>query len=267
MEKHIGSHCKKIDKNLIKCIKKIQKRKGNVIQFFLTNDIFYNDLLVLKKYIQKNGIIGFVHSSYTINIANIWDEYSIWVNLLIKEIKIAHLLGLKGIILHIGKQLKLDKNNAYNNMYSSLLYIHTSTIKYNIKIILETPAGIGTEMCFMLEDFAYFYNKFKINNELKNRIKICIDTCHIFVSGYNISNKKGINLYLNKFDKLIGIDNIYAIHLNDSVYKCGSRKDMHANIGDGYIGKNALLKFAEFFINKQIPIILETPDPQLHIFK
>ncbi len=147
-------------------------------------------------------------------------------------------------------------------MYSSLVYLHNKTKEFkDVKILLETSTGQGTEMCYKLEDLAHFYRKFSSNDnkELKSRIKLCIDTCHIFSAGYNIRDTNGVRNYLEAFDELIGIKYVRLIHLNDSRVDLGDKKDRHANIGKGYIGYTGLKLMFEYFKKLDVPIILETP--------
>ena len=97
----------------------------------------------------------------------------------------------------------------------------------------------------------------KIEN--KSRIGVCLDTCHIFAAGYDISNRSGYNKTFSAFDEIVGLDNLYVIHLNDAKKECGSRVDRHEHLGDGQIGKKGF----ELLVNDDrladIPKILETP--------
>ena len=148
-------------------------------------------------------------------------------------------------------------------MYTSLIYIHNKTKKYkDVLILLETSTGQGTELCWRMEDLAYFYKKFSKNEnkELKDRIKLCVDTCHIFSAGYNIRTKGDVKRYLEAFEELIGIRYIKLIHLNDCKVSIGAQKDRHDNIDKGYIGFTGLKIFFDYFRNLGIPIVLETPD-------
>ena len=139
-------------------------------------------LLKLKRYLDDNNMKIVIHSSYTHNLARDWDEHSWWIKNIELEIKYAHMLGAIGLVIHFGKSLDIPLSQAYNNMYTSLVYLHNVTKEYkDVKIFLETSTGQGTEMCYKLEDLAHFYRKFSsnVNSELKDRIKLCIDTAHI----------------------------------------------------------------------------------------
>lgn len=235
----MGLHVR-IENSLLKTLKSYRLK---VIQFFIKDISSDKTLDEAVKYISKKGIICIIHSSYTINMAIEFDKTNLPVRMLLNEMKIAEKLNIPYIVIHTGKQLALTSAQASNNMYMSLMYVLGQT--NNILILLETPAGQGTEMLSSIEDFARFYSKFK-----NNRIKICIDTCHIFAAGYDILE------YLTKFKSLIGIEELGLVHYNDSMEPQGSRKDRHARPGEGHIGKNKLRKFIEQ-IPSHIPIVLE----------
>lgn len=179
----------------------------------------------------------------------------------------AHKLNAIGIVIHMGKQLDLSITEAYNNMYTSLLYVHNQTKdKFSsVKIFLETSTGQGSELCYKLEDLAYFYKKIlrHKNQSLNDRFRLCLDTCHIFAAGYDLSKESTILLYLEALEELIGIRYVGLIHLNDSKNTQGSHIDRHENIGIGHVGKEGLMIFAKYFKNINVPIILETPDEKL----
>lgn len=225
---------------------KIQKYGGNFAQYM------YNERT---PHISSSSISIVLHASYNINLSSNWDENSWWIVNIINEINYASEIGAYCIVVHFGKKKELSLATAYNNMYSALLYVCNKTKDTNVKIALETTSGQGSEMCSKIEDLAYFYKKF--NNP---RIKICIDTCHIFQAGYDIRNKQSIKLYMDTFNELIGINNIILVHLNDSKLDIGCLKDRHANIGKGYIGLSGILEIARFCVKKNIPMILETPN-------
>lgn len=236
----------------------VKKNNGNIVQFFKTD---IDDLGEIKKYSNDNNIKTVIHSSYTHNIASDWDKYSWWIMSIINEIIYCDKIGSIGIVLHFGKQKELKLEQAINNMFTSLLYIHNKTIKQNnVKIILETPAGQGTEMCYKIEDLTKFFNKFiKIgeNKKIKKRFKICIDTCHIFSAGYDLRTKNAVKLYFDRFNEYIGIEYIYLIHLNDSKTLFGSRLDRHEIIGKGSIGLQGLKYIFKLFNKNNVAMIME----------
>ena len=261
---YVGSHIS-ISDGLLSAAKQIKKVDGNLMQIYLsTNEKMprnKNDINKFKKYIKQNNIKVVIHSSYKLNIARNWDKYSWWVHHIIMNIKYAHQINAFGIIIHFGKQLNLSKSESYNNMLSLLLHVIKKTHGCNVKIILETTSGQGTELCYKLEDLAYFYKKISKHPSkiVRDRIKLCIDTCHIFVAGYDIRTKKKIKMYFEAFEELIGFNNVVLIHLNDSLKSLGSKRDRHQPIGKGTIGYNGLIEFYKKVREFKIPVVLETP--------
>jgi deoxyribonuclease-4 len=177
----------------------------------------------------------------------------------IEEIAIAHNIGAYAVVVHLGKQLDMSKEVALNNMFINLLKVLEATKNLDIKILIETSTGQGTEMCYDLNEFALFFKKIK-----NNRIGICLDTCHIFNAGYDIRTKKTTENYLKLFEEEIGINYIKLIHLNDSSNDLGMKIDRHQNIGKGYIGLEGIKQIIMFFTSLNIPIVLETPDEYIN---
>ena len=243
-------------------INKYSKNK-TIIQLFVSlaksNKNYYD--LIKENF--KNKILFSVHISYTINIAKDSSYYNWWIKNLVSEIKIANDIGAFCVVIHLGKSLDLSLETAFNNMYINLLKVHNMLGNIPTKILIETSTGQGTEMCYELEDLARFYNKFKINDKLSQRFGICLDTCHIFNAGYDIRTIKGVSDYITEFDRLIGVDNIKLIHLNDSKNKLGAKVDRHENLTKGFIGQEGLEQIILLFSKLQVPLVLETPDEYL----
>jgi len=241
---------------------KYTQLKCNIFQIFVDiNQKKSYKYTELNKFSRQIGIKLVVHISYYINIAQKWDSNSWWIKHVIEEIKIANIIGAIAVVIHLGKKLEMEKYMAIMNMYTSLLYIHNETQKSKVKILFETSSGQGSEMLYNLDELAEFYSKFK-NNKNKliiDRFGICIDTCHIFVSGIDISDKKKTLKYIEEFDKKIGFSNVKLIHLNDSQNEYNTKIDRHANINRGYIGLDGLKPIIQLAFKIKIPIILETP--------
>lgn len=258
---YFGSHIKN-NENVYDTILEVKKAGGNFIQLFPPKRTDRINTYKLKNFLKINNMKCVVHSSYIHNIAKkIENDYDIYHKELQSETKYAEDIGAIGIVIHFGKQLDLPMNEALNNMYLRLLLLYENTKNYKSKLILETSTGQGTELCHKLEDLAYFYRKISLNRnkQFSDRVKLCIDTCHIFSAGYNIKDKYQVDRYLEKFDFLIGLNNVVLIHLNDSKVKLGERKDRHENIGEGYIGIWGLKYFVSVFKLKNVPIVMETP--------
>jgi deoxyribonuclease-4 len=217
------------------------------------------------KTVVKRNIKLVVHASYSINLSRNWKITDWWIQQLITEINIAEEIGAFAVVIHTGKQLKLSENVSINNMYTSFLHIHKLT-NNNIKILIETPSGQGTETLIELKSLCRFMNKFynHPNKEVNVRFGLCIDTCHIYASGIDITKKTILKNYFNTINKCIGIDKIKLCHINDSKGILGSKLDRHNNIGDGKIGHKPLIDVVKFMNRLKIPIILETPYNKIH---
>lgn len=214
-----------IDNNLIK----------EAIKLMQDNDMDINKVIV--------------HAPYIVNLANL-NNFNFSVSFLQEEIKRCHTLGIKYMVLHPGSNVNTSKEEAINNISNGLNLILNNN--YDVMILLETMAGKGNEIGRDFEELKKIINKVVY----KDKIGICLDTCHLFDSGYDLSNFDNI---LDIFDREIGIDKIKCIHINDSLNTINSHKDRHANIGYGNIGFDNLIKIIYNERLKDIPKILETP--------
>ena len=128
------------------------------------------------------------------------------------------------------------------------------TPEQNTVVLLETMSGKGSEIGRSFEELA----EIRAGVKLKNKLGVCLDTCHIFAAGYDIVNN--LDGVMAEFDKIIGLQHLKAVHLNDSLMPLGSNKDRHAPIGAGKIGAEALIRFVNYPAVKNLPFILETPN-------
>jgi len=257
---HINS-----DPNII-CDELNKYKNLKCIQMFINiNDKYKKEYKKFKNIAIENKQNIIVHLSYTINTAQTWTEYSWWITQCIIEIKKAHQINARYVVLHLGKSLDIDLNIALNNMYSSLLYISNKLKDIPIMILLETSSGQGSEMCIKIDELSKFINKLlqNKNKNISEKFGICIDTCHIFNAGYNLDSSIDVENYLKEFDKSIGIKNIKLIHLNNSKTEFNSRLDRHDNLEYGKINLEGIKEIIKFAKKLEIPLILETPD--IHI--
>ncbi len=121
-------------------------------------------------------------------------------------------------------------------------------------VLLETMAGKGTEVGRCFEELKQIID----GVTLKDKIGVCLDTCHVYDAGYDIVNK--LNEVLDEFNRVIGLDRLYAIHLNDSINPIGSHKDRHEQIGEGFIGLEAIVRIINHSKLRHLPFYLETPN-------
>jgi len=193
-----------------------------------------------------------VHAPYIINLANDKDEdkFNFSVNFLKQELKRTEMFGIQKVVLHPGSHVGLGTERGIKNIIRALNLVLDS--ENGPIICLETMAGKGTEIGVTFEEL----NEIIMGVKYKNRIMVCLDTCHIFDAGYDLSDFDKI---LDEFDSVIGISKIGCIHINDSKNVLGSHKDRHENIGLGQIGFDNLIKIIYHDKLKEVPKILETP--------
>lgn len=193
-----------------------------------------------------------VHAPYIINFANDEkeDNYRFAIEFLKEEIKRVYALGVTKLVLHPGSFVNLDIDKGINNIINALNEVIDK--KQEVKICLETMAGKGSEICFKLEHIKKIIDGVKYSD----KVMVCLDTCHLNDAGYDMGN---FDLFLDGFDKLIGINKIGCIHINDSKNTLGAKKDRHENIGFGYIGFDALINVVYNERIKDVPKILESP--------
>ena len=195
-----------------------------------------------------------IHAPYIINPATTdLEKRDFCINFLTQEVKRSYAMGSKVIVLHPGNSLTIPVEEAIENISFVVNKIIENTMETDVVIALETMAGKGTEVGRTFHEVKAIMDKINV----KERIGVCIDTCHMFDSGYDI-----VNDYTNVkklLDEVIGIEHIKVIHLNDSKNPLASHKDRHANLGEGYIGFDALYRICHDPDFEKIPKILETP--------
>lgn len=206
------------------------------------------------QFMKENGIDFFtVHAPYIINLANTTKEgyHDFAIQFLRDEIDRTEALGATQITLHPGAHVGAGVDIAINQIVHGLNETLEPTDK--VQIALETMAGKGTEVGKTFEELARIIEGVTHNE----RLSVTFDTCHVFDAGYNI--RDDFDGVLNEFDKIIGLDRLKVLHINDSKNTQGSKKDRHANIGEGNIGFDTLNYIVHHPQMKEIPKILETP--------
>lgn len=202
----------------------------------------------------ENGIDEIiVHAPYIINIANTkkTQTFELGVNFLRSEIDRTQALKAKQIVLHPGAHVGAGAEKGIEKIIEGLNEVLEAD--EDVQIALETMAGKGTEIGRSFEELAKIIDGVTHNEHLS----VCLDTCHIHDAGYDVVND--FDGVLNEFDKIIGIDRIKVVHVNDSKNERGARKDRHENIGFGHIGFKPLYDVIMHPQLRDIPKILETP--------
>lgn len=242
---------------------------GNCVQIFLKSPKVYSKqfnasaLEQCAEFIKETGIVVFNHSPYMLNFSRGTDDNISTRSRksLTEDIMGCHKIGAVGTVIHMGKHLKLGEETGIGNMHLNLQLVidENRDILNSTKIILETSANQGTEICWQLEKLTDLYNTF--SDEDKSTLMFCVDTAHIWAAGYNISTRENVIDYFMKFDKLIGLNKLAVIHFNDSKVECGSKKDRHQSLTLGNIGQKGLSAIVDLAIENSIPLVLETAGP------
>lgn len=256
----IGSHVSYNNKSqLLGSVKEALSYKANTFMFYTgapqnTNRSVIEDSLTMEAYklMKENNIVlekVIVHAPYIVNLAN-FNNFDFSVSFLINEVERCSTLGIKYLVLHPGSAVNCSREEAINNISKGLNLILDND--YDVTILLETMAGKGNEMGKTFEELKAIIDKIKY----QDKIGVCIDTCHLNDAGYDMSK---FDIVLDNFDKVIGINKIGCIHVNDSKNEISSHKDRHENIGFGTIGFDNLIKIIYNERLESIPKILETP--------
>lgn len=213
-----------------------------------------NDDLTLEahKLMKENNIDiekVIVHAPYIVNLANM-NNFDFSVSFLKKEVERCSKFGIKYMVLHPGSAVNTSREEAIKNIIDGLNLILDNN--FDVTILLETMAGKGNEMGRSFEELSSIIDGVKY----KDKIGVCMDTCHLNDAGYDVTD---FDKLLDEFDKIIGINRIGCIHINDSKNIRESHKDRHENFGFGTIGFDSLIKIVYNKRLETVPKILETP--------
>jgi endonuclease IV len=260
--KYVGAHINK-DKTILKTMENIRLAGGNALQIFASNprstnmtDLKKYEILSkeINEYLKKHDFKLVIHSPYVINVANDFKhdkrtmpiEKCYWIQSIINQLEISNIIGSDGVVLHVGKYVKLTNENGLENMKIAINYILSYMIenKLNTKLIIETPAGQGTELLTDLKDFTNFINNF--TKQQQKYLGICFDTAHTWALGYSLVD-------------------VTLIHFNNSEVNKGDKKDRHAVLFNGKISNKEVDDFIKKLNKYNSIIILETPSVEYSV--
>ena len=198
----------------------------------------------------------FGHASYLINLATTNLQFHAnSIRALAEELVRAHQLELPFLVLHPGAHLGAGEEAGLKKIVDSIDEVFRRIPKIKAKIALEITAGQGSCIGHRFEHLAHIIE----NVREPERLRVCLDTAHLFAAGYDISSESGVRKILREFDRVIGRDRLVAIHVNDSKTPCGSRVDRHEHIGKGRIGLDVFRFIMRSPRFRKIPKVLETP--------
>jgi deoxyribonuclease-4 len=205
---------------------------------------------------ESGGIYPVVaHASYLINIAS--PEEATWeksYNALKIEVERCEALGIHCLALHPGSHLKAGEEAGLANVARALNQLHAETHGFETMVCLEHMAGQGTNLGSTFEELAWLLE----NTDEGDRLGISLDSCHLYAAGYDVRTVEGYAETMDTFDRVIGLERLSMVHLNDSVHELGARRDRHAHIGEGTIGLEGFRNFVNDPRLTDLPGLLET---------
>jgi len=196
------------------------------------------------------------HASYLINLATTDPALRRRsLDAMADEIDRAETLGLLGVVLHPGCYTAGSEATGLDLIADGLLELLAARRRGKTMVILEHTAGQGTSLGATFEQLAYILRRTKDHR----RLGVCLDTCHLLASGYDIASPEGYAGTFELFERLIGVERLKVFHLNDSKRPLGSRVDRHEHIGQGLVGLDAFRRLVNDPRFRGLPMLLETP--------
>lgn len=259
IDRKIGAHVS-TSGGVLNAITNSKKIGANCMQIFAGSPRMWSrqavDPNIAKKFtteVAKGGLNPvFIHALYLVNLASDnQDLVEKSVNCIIADMKYGHAIAASGVIIHIGSHQGRGFDSTKDSLVKTIKGILDQTS--NIALILENDAGQNGKIG-SIEELDYLFDK--LNSD---RIKICLDTAHLFETGYDLRHPESTEKLVNDLSIRNLLNQLVCIHLNDSKTPLDSHRDMHANLGEGEIGLKGLSYFANHPKLKHLPLILEVP--------
>jgi deoxyribonuclease-4 len=195
------------------------------------------------------------HNSYLINLASPEEKLlNKSRQAFVDEMDRAESLRIQSLIFHPGSYKNADENVGLRLIADSIDFVYQQRPDFRLKLLLETTAGQGTSLGYSFEQLKWIIDRIAH----PDRVGVCLDTCHIFAAGYDIRSQLSYEKTFDRFDQVIGLEKLQAIHLNDSKKELGSRVDRHEHIGQGQIGLEAFRLIMNDLRFVNVPKLLET---------
>jgi deoxyribonuclease-4 len=234
------------------------------VQMFVKNNMQWfarpltqGEIRAFLEHRQRSELLSiFAHANYLINLAATNPKFlANSIRALSEELTRADQLALPFLVLHPGAHLGAGEEAGLEKIVTSINAVFRRIPRVKTRIALETTAGQGSCLGHRFEQIAYIIE----NVREPERLCVCLDTAHVFAAGYDIGNQAGVKETFREFDRLIGLERLAAIHVNDSKTVRGSRVDRHQHIGKGQIGLDAFRFIMSDRRLRKIPKVLETP--------
>jgi len=240
-----------------------RKRRARTIQFFSRNPRTWALSLIPEEEVKKfrEGVEAldikplFLHMPYLPNLVSSKEDFYIKsIDALSKELERAEILGAQFLITHMGSRREASEDESIERLIKAINY-SLDRVQNKVTVVVENTAGQGKQIGYKFSQIKTVID----GVENRERIGVCLDTAHAFQSGYDLSQRDGLERTLEEFERLIGLDKLKLLHLNDSKTPLGSRVDRHWHIGEGYIGSEGFKNIVNHPKLFHFPGIMETP--------
>jgi deoxyribonuclease-4 len=259
----LGAH-ESISGGLHKAFDRAQSVGCDTVQIFVKSNRSWavkpltdEDIAQFKARASETGIRPVVgHTSYLLNLGT--PDETLWMksrDTLIVELERCETLDVPYLVLHPGSHVGTGEETGLARVAQALGEVHAATPGFRTQILLETTAGQGDSLGHSFEHLAWMIE----HTPAGERLGVCLDTCHVFTAGYELRTPEGYAATMEAFDRVIGLERLKAIHLNDSKGELGSRKDRHEHIGKGHIGLEGFRHVLNDPRLAELPGLLETP--------
>src|SRR6188472_2173540 len=259
----LGAHMS-IGGGVQRAIERARSIECTAMQIFVKNNMQWfarplqrTEIRAFLEHAQRRELAAvFAHANYLINLAATNPQFHAnSVRALAEELIRADQLGLPFLVLHPGAHLGAGEEAGLKKIADSVDEVFRKISKVKTKIALEITAGQGSCIGHRFEHLVHVI----ANVREPERLRVCLDTAHLFAAGYEINSESGVRKTFREFDRIIGRDRLIAIHVNDSKTPRGSRVDRHEHIGKGRIGLEAFRFIMRSPRFRKIPKVLETP--------
>ena len=192
-----------------------------------------------------------IHSSYLVNLCTPKDDLrEKSIDSMQKEVDAAEKLGVEYVNVHLGAHTGAGVDGGLDNAASALDELD---VPDGVTVLVESDAGSGTKLGGDFEHLA------AVLERSAQDLDVCLDTAHMFAAGYDLSSAEAVTETVAEFDEVVGLEHLECVHLNDSKHECGTNKDEHAHVGEGYIGEEGMRAFVNHEDLRDVPLVLETP--------
>lgn len=210
-----------------------------------------------RKVASERDIATYVHAPYLINLGSpTYETYQNSLNSTRYSLSRGADIGALGVVIHTGSAVEVNHvPQAWKQIHDGMMPILEALPDDAPPLLLEPTAGQGQSLVKRLEDLVHYFNAL----ENHPKVGVCLDTCHVFAAGHDISKKGGITEAIDLLISVVGTGRLQLIHANDSMDVCGALKDRHQNLGEGHIGLEPFKELINHPAVANVPLVLETP--------